>query len=380
MAEKRDYYDVLGVPKSATEAEIKKAYRTLAKKYHPDVNKEPDAEEKFKEINEAYEVLRDEEKRKAYDQFGFAGMDGAQANGFGGFSSGGFDDFGDIFSQFFGSGFGGGFSGFGGNAYRANQPQKGDNTVRQLNVDFMDACFGKTVEMDINVDVTCSDCSGSGAASSADIETCPTCHGSGTVVTQRRSMLGVVQTQGVCPDCRGTGRKIRKVCPHCRGKGYNTERQHITVNVPAGISDGQNIRVAGKGERGINGGPNGDLYLQVNVKPHKFFEREGQDILLEIPVSAVDATLGTEIDVPTIHGDVRMKIDPGTQDGKTLRLKGKGVTSLRGGTMGDQLCTVRITIDRNLTAEERRLYTELQKLQKSPKKESIWERFRKQFN
>ena len=377
MAGKRDYYDVLGISKSATEDEIKKAYRSLAKKYHPDVNKAPDAEEKFKEINEAYEVLRDENKRKAYDQFGFAGMDGAQAGGgFSGFQTGGFDDFGDIFSQFFGSGFGG-FGG--GTSYRSNQPVKGDNKVMQVDVDFMDACFGKTMDFSIDVDETCPDCKGSGAASPSDIETCATCHGSGTVITQRRSMLGVVQTQGVCPDCRGTGKKIRKVCPHCRGKGYNTEKQKITVNIPAGINDGQSIRVAGKGERGINGGPNGDLYLQINVRPHKMFEREGQNILLEIPVTAVDATLGTEIDVPTIHGDVRMRIDAGTQDGKILRLKGKGVPSLRGGANGDQLCTVKITIDRNLTAKERELYKQLQSLQQNQTKETIWDKFRKQF-
>ncbi|MBR2991137.1 MAG: molecular chaperone DnaJ [Solobacterium sp.] len=378
MADKRDYYEVLGVPKSATEDEIKKAYRSLAKKYHPDVNKAPDAEEKFKEINEAYEVLRDENKRKAYDQFGFAGMEGAQAGGgFSGFQTGGFDDFGDIFSQFFG---GSGFGGFGGGqSYRNNQPIKGENTVRQIDIDFMDACFGKTMEFNVDVDETCPDCNGSGAASPSDIETCPTCHGSGTVVTQRRTMLGVMQTQGVCPDCRGTGKKIRKVCPHCRGKGYNTNRSRITVNIPAGINDGQSIRVAGKGERGLNGGPNGDLYLQVNVKPHKVFEREGQNILLEIPVTAVDATLGTEIDVPTIHGDVRMKIDAGTQDGKILRLKGKGVPSLRGGANGDQLCTVKITVDKNLTAREKELYRELQKLQGNQNKETIWDKFRKQF-
>ena len=192
-------------------------------------------------------------------------------------------------------------------------------------------------------------------------------------------MLGVMQTQGVCPDCRGTGKKIRKVCPHCRGKGYNTNRSRITVNIPAGINDGQSIRVAGKGERGQNGGPNGDLYLRVNVRPHKVFQREGQDILLEIPVTAVDATLGTDVDVPTIHGDVRMKIDAGTQDGRILRLKGKGVPSLRGGANGDQLCTVKITIDKNLTAKEKELYRELQKLQGNQNKETIWEKFRRQF-
>ncbi len=298
MADKRDYYEVLGVSKSATDDEIKKAYRKLAKKYHPDVNKEPGAEEKFKEVNEAYEVLSDAQKRANYDQFGFAGVD-PSAGGFGGFSSGfgsaGFDDLNDIFSSFFGGGMGG-FGSTGGRR-ASNAPRKGDDKLMRLNISFMDACFGKTETIKLAVDEQCPDCKGSGAASPSDIETCQTCRGSGTVIQQQRTAFGVFQTQAACPDCKGTGKKIRKVCPHCGGKGYERKNTEVEVNIPAGISSGQQLRVQGKGERGYNGGPNGDLYIEVYVQPHERFEREGKNIYLEIPVSAVDATLGCSIDV-----------------------------------------------------------------------------------
>ena len=378
MAEKRDYYEVLGISRGASEDEIKKAFRKLAKKYHPDVNKEPDAAEKFKEVNEAYEVLSDPQKRQTYDQFGFAGMDGSA--GFGGFSSGGFDDFGDlgdIFSSMFGSGFGG----FGSRtSRRSNAPRKGADKLMRMTISFMEACFGKTETINISVDETCKYCNGSGANSPSDVETCSTCRGSGVTVRTQRTPLGMMQTQGVCPDCGGTGKKIRKVCPHCQGRGYSTNRTSVELKIPAGISSGQQLRIAGKGERGENGGPNGDLYIEIYVREHDKFVRDGKDILLEIPVSAVDATLGTTVDVPTIHGDVSMKIPAGTQDGSRLRLKNKGVVDIRGGKQGDQICTVRVRIDRNLNSKEKELYKQLQKLQSDPGKENIWQRFKRQFS
>jgi len=376
MAEKRDYYEVLGVSKDADQTEIKRAYRKLAKKYHPDVNKEPGAEEKFKEINEAYEVLGDEEKRKNYDQFGFAGMDGAQ--GFGGFQSGSFDDINDIFNSFFGGGMGGSFGSS--SRRQSNSPRKGADKYMRMNVSFLDACFGKKETINISVDEQCTSCGGTGAYSSSDIETCSTCHGSGTVVRQQRTAFGVFQSQGVCPDCNGTGKKIRKVCPNCHGAGYINKRVSVDVNIPAGIMTGQQLRVQGKGERGSNGGPNGDLYIEVNVLSHKQFEREGSTIYLEIPISAVDATLGTEIDVPTIHGDVSMKIPAGTQDGTKLRLKNKGCADLRTGKLGDQICTVRIRVDDKLTRREKELYKELQDLEKNGKGKTFWQKFKEQFS
>ncbi len=380
MAEKRDYYEVLGIPRDASEDDIKKAYRKLAKKYHPDINKSPDAAEKFKEINEAHEVLSDPEKRAAYDRFGFAGMDGSQAGqGFGGFSAGGFDDLNDIFSSFFGGMGGMGGDPFGRTSYRNTGPQRGSDRLMRMDIDFMDACFGTSRTFDLNVDETCSVCRGTGAENPSDIQTCSTCGGSGTVVRQQRTAFGVFQTQGVCPDCQGTGKKIRKPCRECAGKGFKRIKQNITVDIPAGINSGQRVRVAGKGERGTNGGPNGDLHIEINVLPHEKFEREGKNIFLEIPVSAVDATLGTTVDVPTIHGEVTMKIPAGTQNGTILRLKEKGVPDLRGGRNGDQLCTVHIEIDRKLTSKEKELYTQLQKLQNN-QKESIWEKFKNQFN
>ena len=373
MAEKRDYYEILGIKKGASEDEIKKAFRKLAKKYHPDVNKAPDAEEKFKEINEAYEVLSDPQKRANYDQFGFAGMEGA--GGFSGFSGAGFEDLSDIFSSFFG-----GDMGFGGRSSRASTgPMRGDDLLKRLDIDFMEACFGTTKTIRINVDETCSACGGTGAASPSDIETCSTCRGRGSVMTQQRSMLGVVQSQRVCPDCHGTGKKIRKVCPKCAGKGYETKAQTVEIRIPKGIESGQRLRVAGKGGRGANGGPNGDLYLEIMVRPHNKFIRDGKNILLEIPISAIDATLGTTLDVPTINGEVSMKVPAGTQEGTQLRLKGQGVPDSRGGKPGDQLCTVRIQIDKKLTAKEKQLYEQLRELEDKPGKENIWDRFRKSF-
>lgn len=375
MAEKRDYYEVLGVSKGASESEIKKAYRSLAKKYHPDINKDSDAPEKFKEVNEAYEVLSDAQKRANYDQFGFAGMDGAQ--GFGGFSSGGFDDLNDIFSSFFGGGMGGQFGGR--SSQRSTGPRKGENRYMQLNVDFMDACFGKTTTITIHVDEKCDHCSGTGAENPSDIETCHRCNGSGTILSQQRTAFGVFQSQSVCPECKGAGQTIRNKCHVCGGAGYQRRKVDVEVKIPAGIASGQQLRVPGKGERGMNGGNNGDLYLRINVREHEHFIRDDRNnIHLEVPITAIDATLGTEIDVPTIRGTVTMKIPAGTQDGMQLRLRGEGVPSLQGGKPGDQLCTIRIEIPKKLDQKEKDLYKQLKALQ-DQKSDHPFNNFKKKF-
>lgn len=381
MADKRDYYEVLGVSKNATDDEIKRAYRKLAKKYHPDLNKAPDAAEKFKEVNEANEVLSDPKKRQAYDQFGFAGVDpnaaGGAGGGFSGFSSGGFSDFGDIFGDIFGSGMGG-FSSS--SSYRRQGPAKGEDVFKRMSISFMDACFGKTETLNLTFDEQCSHCHGTGAESPSDVENCPRCHGTGMVETVQRTILGAMRTQSPCPDCHGTGKHVKRACHQCNGQGYVRKTVPVEIKIPAGISSGQQLRVSGKGERGVNGGPNGDLFIEVNVQPHKYFSRDGKDIYLDIPVSAVDATIGTSVDVPTIEGDVTMKIPAGTQDGTKLRLKNKGVVDLRGGKKGDEIVTVRIKVNQELSRKEKELYKELQDIQNAEKNETLWSKFKKQFS
>ncbi len=369
MAEKRDYYEVLGVNKTATQDEIKKAYRKLARQYHPDVNKAPDAEEKFKEINEAYEVLSDEQKRASYDQFGFAGMDGAYGSQ--GFASGGFTDFsdlGDIFGSFFGGGFGGS------TRRNSNVPRQGQDRYRQMRINFMDSIFGKTETITLDVDEQCKHCNGSGAETPQDIETCSTCGGSGYVMSQQRTPFGVIQQQTVCPDCRGTGKKIIRFCTHCHGKGYDRKRIKLDIKIPAGIQTGQQIRIAGKGERGTNGGPNGDLYIEVLVNPHPTFQRDNNDIRITVPISALDATIGCTIDVPTVYGDVELKIPEGTQPNTKFRLKGKGVKT-RNGQQGDEYVEVTVEIPKKLSKKEKELYQQL----KASQKESPFDKFKKAF-
>lgn len=377
MADKKDYYEVLGLQKGASADEIKAAYRKLAKKYHPDLNKEPGAAEKFKEINEANEILSDPEKKARYDQFGFAGVDPSAAGGgfggFGGFQQGGFDDLNDIFSSFFGGGFGGSQRRY------DNGPRKGQDRMMRMNISFLDACFGKKETIDLQVDEKCSACNGSGAASASDIETCARCGGSGVVITQQRTVFGVMQQQTVCPDCGGSGKKIRKVCPKCRGKKYERKNVTVDINIPAGIQSGQQLRVAGKGMRGENGGENGDLYIEINVLEHDRFRRRGNDIYLDIPLSAIDATIGTTLDVPTIYGDVEVKIPAGSQEGQQLRLREKGVSDIRTKRKGDQLCTLRVQIDKDLTKREKELYQELQEIQNSSKNKTIWQKFKNSF-
>lgn len=372
MADKRDYYEVLGISKGASDDEIKRAFRKMAKKYHPDVNKEPDAAEKFKEVNEAYEVLSDKNKRSVYDQYGFAGLDGSA--GFSGFSDmGGFSDLGDIFSQVFG---GSGF-GFGGSSRSSRQsgPRKGENRYMEMTIDFLDAVHGCKKTISINVDKQCSQCNGSGARSTSDIETCPTCHGSGRVTRQTRSPFGVMQQVVTCSDCNGSGKHIKARCSACGGKGYKTSNEEVEVKIPAGISNGQQIRVAGYGEKGENGGPNGDLYIEISIRQHDFYKRSGNDLFVKIPVSAVAATLGTTVEVPTPYGDVELTIPSGCQPGQQLRIRGKGVKSLRNESYGDLYVEVNVKIPTKLSKEEKHLYEELA----GKAKESVFERFKRNF-
>ncbi len=365
---KRDYYEILGVSKGATEAEIKKAYRGLAKKYHPDVNKEADATEKFKEVQEAYEVLGDSTKRSQYDQFGHAAFDQNQGFGGGGAEFGDFGDFGDIFGSFFG---GGG----GGQRRNPNAPQRGQDRFMTLRVDFMDAIFGTEKTVKLTVDETCNTCHGSGAHSSSDVKTCGRCHGSGHVTTQQRTPFGTFQSQGVCPDCNGKGKTITKACQDCHGAGFQTKKKDVDIKIPAGIATGQQLRVSGMGERGANGGTQGDLYVEVAVSSHKYFVRSGNDIHITVPISAIDATLGTVIDVPTVHGDVSLTIPAGTQPNTKFRLKDKGVPFLQSSRTGDAYVEVKIEIPTKVSKSDKELYEQLQ----SKKSDGVFDRFKKAF-
>ena len=374
---KRDFYEVLGVNKSASKDEIKSAYRKLAKKYHPDINKEPGAEEKFKEVQEAWDVLGDDKKRQMYDQFGMAAFEqgsstGGAGNPFGaGFGSQGFGDInlGDIFSSFFGGG---------NRGRRANVgPQKGEDVLQRIRVQFMDAVLGKKVLVPVEYDEPCKTCGGTGAKSSSGIKTCPKCGGKGYVTVETPSLFGVMQSQRVCPDCGGSGKIITDKCPNCNGKGYTHIKRDMEVNIPAGINAGQQIVVRGKGGHGINGGPNGDLYLEIVLVPHPNFKRDGNDIHIDIPISFVDATLGKKIDVPTVYGDCEVEIPAGTQPNQILRLKGRGIKDMRKGTPGDEYIHVQIKTPTKLSKEQKKLLEEYQKTE--GKEDSIFDKFIKSF-
>ena len=352
MAEKRDYYEVLGVEKSATADEIKKAYRKITRENHPDLHPGDKAcEERFKEANEAYEVLSDEEKRKKYDQFGHAAFDpnaGFGGGGFGGFS-GGFGDFGDL-SDLFGDIFGFG----GGTRSNPNAPRRGDNIRASVNISFEEAAFGCEKEITTQRIEQCPDCKGSGCAPGTTAEVCPDCKGSGSVRTTQRTPFGMAQSMGPCQKCRGTGKIIHQPCKTCRGLG-NIRRQHkMTVKIPAGIDDGQSISRAGFGNAGLNGGPAGDLLISVIVRPHAIFEREGTNVYMEQEISFAQATLGAELELPTLDGKVKYIIPEGTQPGTTFRLRGKGIPYLRSpSTRGDQFVTVKVGVPRNLSGAQK---------------------------
>lgn len=350
MAEKRDYYEVLGVSKGASEDELKKAYRKLAKENHPDLHPgDKECEARFKEINEAYEVLSDSDKRAKYDQFGHAAFDpnqGFGGGGFGGFE--GFGGFGDIFGDIFS-----GFGGFGGGSRNPNAPRKGDNLRATVNIKFEEAAFGVKKEVFVAKVEQCPDCKGTGCAEGTTAEVCPDCKGTGSVKTTQRTPFGMVQSTGQCPKCKGRGKIIHTPCKSCRGVG-SVRRQHkVTVSVPAGIDDGQTISLRGQGNAGINGGPAGDLLITVLVQPHARFERDGASILLEQEVSFAQAALGSEIEVPTLDGKVKLNIPEGTQPGSVFRLKGKGVPYLRANGRGDQFVTVKVAVPKNMSSAQK---------------------------
>ena len=331
-----EYYDRLGVSRDASQAEIKKAYRKMSKKYHPDINKEPGAEEKYKEIQEAYETLGDEQKRAAYDQYGPAGANGGfggGAGGFGGFDGAGFGGFEDIFSSFFGGG---------GGMRNPNAPRQGDDLQYRVNLTFEEAVFGVEKEVVYNRESTCSTCHGSGAKPGTSPVTCSRCHGSGVINVDTQTPLGMMRRQVTCDVCHGKGKEIKEPCHTCHGTGHEKKTHKVSVKIPAGVETGQQIRLQGQGEAGFNGGPYGDLFVIINVLPSNKFERNGSTIYYTMNISFVQAALGDTVEVPTVHGDVEMTIPAGTQTGKTFRLRGKGAPKLHGGGQGDQHVTVNI--------------------------------------
>ncbi|VED86604.1 chaperone protein DnaJ [Streptococcus vestibularis] len=329
-----EYYDRLGVSKDASQDEIKRAYRKMSKKYHPDINKEPGAEEKYKDVQEAYETLSDDQKRAAYDQYGPDGANGfGGQGGFGGFDGGaGFGGFEDIFSSFFG----------GGATRNPNAPRQGDDLQYRVNLSFEEAIFGAEKEVHYNREATCKTCSGSGAKPGTSPVTCGRCHGQGVINVDTQTPLGMMRRQVTCDVCHGTGQEIKEPCQTCHGTGHEKQSHKVSVKIPAGVETGQQIRLAGQGEAGFNGGPYGDLFVIINVNPSDKFTRDGSTIYYTLNISFVQAALGDTVEVPTVHGNVEMTIPAGTQTGKTFRLKGKGAPRLRGGSQGDQHVTVKI--------------------------------------
>ena len=370
MAEKRDYYEVLGVAKDASAEDIKKAYRKLALQYHPDRNPgDKVAEEKFKEAAEAYDVLSDSQKRASYDKFGFAGADGS---GFGGFGGGGFSvedifrNFGDIFGGHFG-GSGGGFGfgdifGFGGGG-SGRRVERGSDIRIHLKLTLEEIMSGVDKKVKITKLVHCPDCAGKGALSDSDIKSCPECKGSGYVVKTARSIFGITQSQSVCGRCGGSGKVIEKPCRKCGGSGLVKSPEEISFKVPAGVAQGMTLTLQGKGNAARNGGVNGDLYVAIDEIPHKDFERDGNDLIYPLFISIPDAITGSEVEIPAIGGRLKIKVPAGTQSGKMLRLKGKGVPDVNGYGAGDLLVYVQVWIPSKLTAEEKELVEKLRKCQ-----------------
>ncbi len=347
---KRDYYEVLGVDKNADEATIKKAYRTLAKKYHPDMNPgDKEAEAKFKEVNEAYDVLSDPDKKAKYDQYGHAAFDPSAGGGagFGGFGDFGGFDINDIFSSFFGGASGG--------STRRNGPVRGDDITVRLTISFEESVFGCKKEVSYNKIQKCADCSGTGAAKGTSPKTCSACGGSGQVRVQQRTPFGIMQTQKTCDTCHGTGKIIENKCPNCRGTGFVRVPKKLEVNIPAGIDDGQQLSLRYQGSDGMNGGNAGDLNIIISVRPHSVFERDGDDLYCEVPITYAEATLGAEIEIPTLEGSMKYTIPEGTQTGTVFTLRNKGVTRVNSKVRGNLYITVVVEVPKNLTSEQKNL-------------------------
>lgn len=358
MAEaKRDYYEVLGLSKGASDDEIKKAYRQMAKKYHPDLHPgDAEAEKCFKEVNEAYEILSDADKKARYDQYGHAGVDpNMGAGGFGGYGGGfsaDFGDLGDLFSSFFGGG--------ASTQSRRNGPVRGEDLEAQITISFEEAVFGCKKEVSYNRIEKCADCKGSGAAAGSSPETCPQCNGQGQIRVTQQTMLGVMQTTKACPNCRGTGKIIKNPCQNCRGTGMVRLRKKLEVTIPAGIDDGQQIRLSGQGSEGRNGGPAGNLYITVHVRPHAFFERDGINVYCDVPITFTEAALGAEIDVPVLEGGTtEYKIPAGTQTGTQFTLRGKGIRQVNGRATGDLIFRTVVETPKNLNSEQKELLRKL---------------------
>ncbi len=347
MADKRDYYEVLGISKGASADEIKKAYRKMAKKYHPDVNPgNQEAEAKFKEANEAYEILSDPEKKQKYDTYGHQAFD--PNSGFGGFGDFDFGDIGDIFGSFSGGGFGGG-------RRPKNGPQRGQDLEKSLDITFMEAAFGVEKQITVHRYEKCDACGGTGAKSKNDVETCPVCHGSGQERVVQQTMMGQFVNVRTCSHCGGKGNIIKTPCPTCQGRGKNRKTKTLKVNIPAGIDHGQQISLSGEGEAGANGGPSGNLYIRINILPDKLFRRNGSDVYVDVPVSYPEAVLGGKVVVPTIHGKIELTIPEGTQHGDRFVLKGKGIPFLRSMGKGNQYVTILVEIPKKLNAKQKEL-------------------------
>jgi molecular chaperone DnaJ len=343
MVEKRDYYEALGIGRGASPEELKGAYRRLAKQYHPDVNKDPGAEERFKEINEAYAVLSDSQRRAAYDRFGHAGLKDIPTDfGFG---------FSDIFEEFFGFGFGGGRS--------RRSPRRGADLRYDLTLEFEEAIFGVEKKLEFSRQDTCSVCQGSGAEPGTAPTRCPTCQGTGEVRQVRQTFLGSMVNVTTCPTCGGRGEVVGSPCRQCAGTGVERREISRVVEIPPGVDNGTQIRISGEGEPGANRGPRGDLYVVIRVKPHRYFRRRQDDVLLDLSINVAQATLGAEVQVPTLEGQQELRVPPGTQSGKVMRLKGQGVPRLRRNGRGDQLVILSVDIPRSLTKEQRELFEQL---------------------
>ncbi len=347
----RDYYEVLGVSRSATQDELKAAFRRLARQYHPDVNDSPDAEERFKEINEAFAVLSDEQRRGAYDRYGHEGVRGP--NGMPNFTVD-FSDFADIFGDLFG------FGGFGRTSQRArNAPRRGADLQYRLDLTFEEAVFGVEKEIEITRDELCGTCNGSGAEPGTSPVRCSTCNGSGEVRRTRQTILGSMVQVTTCPACNGQGETISTPCHTCKGRGLERRNRKKVISVPAGVDSGTQIRLAGEGQPGVNGGPNGNLFIAIKVKAHKYFRRREYDVLLDLNINIAQATLGADVEIPTVDGPTMLKIPNGTQPGKILRLRGKGIPKLRGNGRGDQLVVINVEVPVNVNDDQRQLFEQL---------------------